>query len=142
LGLDVKRNVYALLAGLIFGAGLVISGMSNPNKVLNFLDILGPWDASLLFVMAAAIPVAAIGFRFVWRRKQPVCGEVFQNPSGSNVDRNLVLGAALFGVGWGIAGYCPGPAVTALAIVPAEAVVFILAMLAGSFGYSVMRKST
>lgn len=137
----MKRNIYALLAGLIFGAGLVISGMSNPNKVLNFLDVLGPWDASLLLVMAAAIPVAAIGFRLAWRRKHPVCGQEFQNPSGNNIDRNLILGAALFGIGWGIAGYCPGPAVTALAIVPAEAIVFIVAMLAGSFGYSMMRES-
>lgn len=136
----MKRNAFALLAGLVFGAGLVVSGMSNPNKVLNFLDLLGPWDASLLVVMAVAVPVSAIGFRRAWRRKAPVCGVEFQNPTNRIIDRNLVLGAALFGIGWGLAGYCPGPAVTALAIVPGEAIIFILAMLAGSFAFSVVRK--
>ena len=119
----MKRNFFALLAGLVFGVGLVISGMSNPNKVLQFLDVLGPWDASLLFVMAAAIPVTAIGFRLAWRRNRSVCGETFQNPTGIDIDRELVLGAAVFGMGWGLAGYCPGPAVTALLIVPGEAII-------------------
>lgn len=136
----MKRNLFALIAGLIFGAGLVISGMSNPNKVLNFLDLLGPWDASLLVVMAVAVPVSALGFRWAWRRKAPLCDAEFQNPGKTTIDRNLVLGAALFGVGWGVAGYCPGPAITALAIVPGEAAVFVLAMLAGGFAFSALNK--
>ncbi|NND43947.1 MAG: YeeE/YedE family protein [Xanthomonadales bacterium] len=127
----MKRLAWALLAGAVFGTGLVVSGMSNPNKVLNFLDLLGPWDASLLVVMAVAVPVSALGFRLVWRRGRSASGEPFQLPTSTTIDRPLLVGAGIFGIGWGIAGYCPGPAITALAIMPREAVPFLLAMLAG-----------
>jgi uncharacterized membrane protein YedE/YeeE len=127
----MKRVVFAALSGAIFGAGLVISGMSNPNKVLNFLDLLGPWDASLLVVMAVAVPVTAFGFRLAWKREKPVYGESFSNPSNTVIDRDLILGSAIFGIGWGLAGYCPGPAITALMIVPAEAAIFVAAMFVG-----------
>ena len=126
------RQVFtATLAGALFGAGLVVSGMSNPNKVLNFLDPLGPWDPSLLLVMAAAVAVSFIGFRLAWRQNRPWCDETFQLPTATRPDRRLLLGAALFGLGWGLAGYCPGPALTALVIAPQEAFWFVAAMLAG-----------
>ena len=137
----MKRLVFAAMAGAIFGAGLVISGMSNPNKVLNFLDIIGPWDASLVVVMAVAVTITFVGFRVVWKREKPICDSAFMNPSNRTIDKDLVLGAALFGVGWGLAGYCPGPAITALVIAPKEAGVFVIAMLAGGMAFSAMRKT-
>ncbi|NNE05328.1 MAG: YeeE/YedE family protein [Xanthomonadales bacterium] len=136
----MKRLVLAALAGALFGAGLVISGMSNPNKVLNFLDVLGPWDASLLVVMMVAVPVTAIGFKLAWRQSAPVCGGAFQNPPGRHIDGRLLGGAAMFGVGWGLAGYCPGPALTALAIAPREGLIFVGAMLAGGLLFKVTQK--
>ncbi len=104
--------------GLIFGLGLVISGMSNPAKVLNFLDVAaipaGTWDASLAFVMAAAVIVTFIGFRFVLRRQRPFFGEKFHLPVATGLDARILTGPAIFGVGWGLAGFCPGPALTSL----------------------------
>jgi uncharacterized membrane protein YedE/YeeE len=138
----MKRVVFAAFSGAVFGAGLVVSGMSNPNKVLNFLDLLGPWDASLLVVMAVAVPVAALGFRLVWKRQKPICDESFLNPSNTVIDRDLVLGSALFGIGWGVAGYCPGPAITALMIVPNEAMIFIAAMFVGGFLFSKQKSAS
>lgn len=138
----MKRMIIAAVAGAIFGAGLVFSGMSNPNKVLNFLDLLGPWDASLLVVMAVAVTVTTIGFRLAWRREKPICDSSFMNPANRTIDKDLVLGSALFGVGWGLAGYCPGPAITALVIVPKEALVFVAAMMAGSYLFTTMKKAT
>lgn len=128
------RLVWAAVSGALMGAGLVVSGMSNPDKVLNFLDVLGPWDPSLLIVMAAASGVAFVGYRLAWRRKQPVCEATFHLPTARQVDTPLWGGALLFGLGWGLVGYCPGPAVTALWVFPQEAVPFVLAMLAGLGG--------
>jgi uncharacterized membrane protein YedE/YeeE len=127
----MKRIVAAAGAGALFGAGLVVSGMSNPNKVLNFLDPLGPWDPSLALVMAAAVTVTFIGFRLAWRRGKPWCEAGYSLPTATHADHRLLAGAALFGLGWGLAGYCPGPALTALVIAPQEAIVFVAAMLAG-----------
>ncbi len=120
-----------LLAGFLFGIGLAVSQMTNPEKVLAFLDIFGGWDPSLMFTMGGALVVTAIGFRVVLHRG-PVFSEKLHLPTSKDIDSRLLTGAALFGVGWGIAGYCPGPAVAGLAINPAETVVFILAMIAGS----------
>ena len=136
----MKRVILALLSGALFGAGLVVSGMSNPNKVLNFLDLLGPWDASLLVVMMVAVPVTAVGFRLAWSRNAPLCGGDFQNPPGRHVDGRLLGGAALFGVGWGVAGYCPGPALTAVLIAPHEGLLFVGAMLAGGLLFKLIQK--
>lgn len=127
----VGRALGGLLAGLVFGAGLVVSQMADPEKVLAFLDVLGRWDASLALVMGGALVVAAAGFRWVGDRK-PVFDTALHLPTRRDIDVRLVAGAIIFGIGWGIAGYCPGPALTALSINPAEAVPFVVAMVAGS----------
>ncbi|HEY5818961.1 MAG TPA: YeeE/YedE family protein [Mesorhizobium sp.] len=117
--------------GLLFSVGLVISGMSNPAKVLNFLDIAGTWDPSLAFVMAGAIAVAFTGYRLVLRRKRPLLAPAFQLPAGTDIDRRLLAGAAIFGIGWGLGGLCPGPAFTALGLSAPGVLAFVPAMLAG-----------
>ena len=121
----------ALGAGFVFGIGLWVSGMANPKKVLGFLDVTGNWDASLLLVMGGAVAVTVFAFHFVLKREKPLMEEKFQVPSSKNIDSLLVSGAAIFGIGWGIAGYCPGPGITALATLSTESVVFVIAMLAG-----------
>lgn len=124
--------------GLVFGLGLVIAGMSDPAKVLNFLDLAaipsGGWDPSLAFVMAGAIAVTFIGFRLVLRRKQPIFGGKFHLPTATDIDARIIVGPAIFGVGWGIAGFCPGPAFTAMTIGGSPALIFVAAMLAGMAG--------
>lgn len=121
-----------LLCGLIFGLGLGVSQMVDPRKVLGFLDIAGAWDASLMFVMGGALLVAAIGFRAVLRRPTPRFGERFDLSTARRIDAPLLGGAALFGIGWGLAGYCPGPAIASLGFGNAEALWFLPAMLAGA----------
>ncbi len=121
--------------GLIFGLGLLLSGMSNPAKVLNFLDLggigAGTWDPSLAFVMAGAVAVTFAGFNFVLKRSQPLFSETFHLPTKSEIDRRIILGPAIFGVGWALAGFCPGPALTALGFGSKAAVLFVAAMLSG-----------
>ncbi|UPY35620.1 DUF6691 family protein [Sediminicoccus sp. KRV36] len=121
--------------GLVFGLGLLVAGMSNPAKVLNFLDLgaipTGGWDPSLAFVMAGAIAVTFIGFKLVLRRPRPIFGETFHLPGATEIDSRILLGPAIFGVGWGLAGFCPGPAFTALASGGGAAVFFVVAMLSG-----------
>ena len=125
------RVLFGLLAGLLFGVGLVLSGMSNPAKVLNVLDFAGAWDASLAFVMAGAAATAFVGYRLVWRRPRPLLAEEFDLPTASGIDAKLLTGAALFGIGWGIGGYCPGPAWTGRALGAPGTLVFLPAMLLG-----------
>ncbi len=125
------RIALHLALGLIFGLGLVISGMVNPAKVQNFLDIFGTWDPSLAIVMGGAVVVAFIGYRLAWRRPKPVLDDGFHLPPSASLDRRLVLGAAVFGVGWGLGGYCPGPAVTAFSFLERGTIVFLAAMLVG-----------
>ena len=125
------RSALGALAGLVFGIGLVVSGMSNPAKVLNFLDVLGPWDPSLAFVMGGATLTAFVGYRLVRRRARPLAMEAFDLPSSTTIDMPLLTGSALFGVGWGIGGFCPGPAWTALALLSPGALVFVPMMLLG-----------
>lgn len=121
--------------GLIFGLGLVISGMSNPAKVLNFLDLAalptGGWDASLAFVLGGAVTVGLIGFQFILRWRHPLLADRFFLPTATRVDRRLLIGPAIFGIGWGLAGFCPGPALVALGTGSIEATLLSLAMLAG-----------
>jgi uncharacterized membrane protein YedE/YeeE len=124
----------ALLAGLLFGAGLVVSGLANPAKVQNFLDIAGTWDASLALVMAAAVMVTGLGYRVARLRGSPLFEPVFQVPISSTIDASLLAGAALFGVGWGLGGFCPGPALVALTQGGASTIAFVAAMLAGMWG--------
>jgi len=135
----MKKNLSALIAGTIFGFGLIVSGMSNPDKVMNFLNLVGAWDASLLFVLGGAVITTFIGDRVVLKREQPILDKEFFVPVNSLVDKKLVLGAALFGAGWGMTGFCPGPAITGLAFGVFEPFLFITSML---FGYLVMHKLT
>ena len=123
--------VAPLLCGLIFGAGLLISGMVQPTKVLGFLDIFGAWDPSLAVVMAAALTVAVPGFMLAGRRSQPWLASQYFWPGKSAIDLPLVAGAALFGVGWGLVGLCPGPALESLATLSPGVIVFVAAMAAG-----------
>jgi len=125
------RIVSSLLAGLIFGLGLVISGMINPAKVQNFLDITGSWDPSLALVMGAALAVTGLGFAGLRQRGKPLFSDGFQWPTRSDIDPRLVSGSAMFGTGWGLAGFCPGPAISAAALGLGPVYIFLAAMLAG-----------
>ncbi len=131
----MKENSIALLAGLLFGLGLGVSQMIDRDRVLGFLDVTGVWDPTLLFVLGGAVGVTVIAFRFVLRRRHPIWADKFYLPTKKDIDRALVIGAAIFGVGWGIAGYCPGPAITALVLGIWNPVLFVLALIAGSLTY-------
>lgn len=134
------RNTAALLAGLVFGLGLTISEMVNPAKVLAFLDLLGNWDPSLAFVMGGALIVTAVGYRLVWTREKPVFAERFQVPGNRQIDTRLALGAVLFGIGWGLVGLCPGPAISALTFGGVPVLVFLAAMGAGMVLFEVFER--
>jgi hypothetical protein len=121
----------SLLIGLVFGYGLIVSGMSDPAKVLAFLDLVGDWDPSLALVMAGAIAVGLVAFRIAGRRATSLRGKPLQLPTARQIDRRLLAGSALFGIGWGLAGICPGPALVLLGSGAAKGFVFVLAMLAG-----------
>ncbi len=125
-------------AGLLFGAGLVVSGILDPDKVLNFLDVAsipaGTWDASLAFVTSGAIAVTFVGFRLVMRRSQPIFGDRFHLLTASEIDGRILQGPAMFGIGWGLAGLCPGPALTALGTGSLSAVIFVASMVIGMIG--------
>ncbi|MBT0959032.1 YeeE/YedE family protein [Alphaproteobacteria bacterium KMM 3653] len=127
------KLIYALFTGLVFGVGISISGMINPAKVFNFFDIAGKWDPSLAFVMGGAVIVTFIGYRLVWHRDAPIFGGGFQLPSNRTIDARLVCGSALFGIGWGIAGFCPGAAIPALGTGRWEVVLFLAAVTVGFF---------
>ncbi|HEX4878550.1 MAG TPA: DUF6691 family protein [Limnobacter sp.] len=127
------------LAGLVFGLGLVISGMSNPIKVIGFLDLTKPWDPSLMLVMGGAIAVGLPGFWLARQRQHTALGLPMQLPTTTVIDRPLVLGAVLFGAGWGLGGFCPGPALVASAALLTDALIFTAAMLAGMWMFSMRR---
>ena len=131
----MKALASALGAGFLFGIGLWVSGMANPKKVLGFLDIAGDWDASLMLVMGGAVAVTLLGFRLVLKSPSPWIEKEFQIPPRTHIDAPLLGGAAIFGIGWGIAGYCPGPAITALSTLSMESAVFVAAMLAGGLAH-------
>lgn len=124
-------SLIALVSGLVFGLGLIACGLSNPAKVKAFLDLAGPWDPSLMLVMAAAIAVAVWAFAAARRRTRSWTGEAMELPRSTSIDARLVTGGVLFGLGWGLAGFCPGPAVVALGAGMTEAALFVAAMLAG-----------
>jgi uncharacterized membrane protein YedE/YeeE len=129
-----------LVSGTLFGAGLTISGMTDPQRVRGFLDVFGDWDPTLAFVMGGAVIVMAVAWRLQARMPTPVFGKKFSLPDRKDLDGRLIAGAVLFGIGWGIAGLCPGPAVASLALSPASAVPFVVAMLAGMLLQQVVMK--
>lgn len=132
--------VTSLLAGLVFGLGLIISGMANPVKVLGFLDLAGRWDPSLAFVMAGAIAVGFFAFAVARTRARSFLGAEMKLTTARQIDRRLVMGGLLFGIGWGVAGFCPGPALVALGMGQSKAFVFVAAMLAGMGVFELMER--
>jgi uncharacterized membrane protein YedE/YeeE len=128
---STKQLLAALAAGILFGLGLVVSQMVNPAKIVGFLDVTGKWDPTLLFVMGGALAVTIPGFRLILKRPHPLFAGGFLLPTKRDLDPRLIAGAALFGVGWGLAGFCPGPAVTALVTLALPVFIFFAAMLAG-----------
>jgi uncharacterized membrane protein YedE/YeeE len=130
----------SFICGLIFGAGLLISGMNQPEKVLGFLDFFGAWDATLAFVMAAAVAVASVGFALARRRAAPVYAAKFSWPERRDIDAPLVAGAVIFGIGWGLVGLCPGPALLNLAGLSLPIVIFVAAMVLGMLGFELWQR--
>jgi len=122
---------FAFLAGLVFGVGLIVSGMANPRKVLGFLDLAGRWDPSLAFVMAGAIGVAVFAFAWAKRRTRSLLGLPIQWPAARTITVRLVAGSAVFGIGWGLAGFCPGPAIVSIGLGSVKGIAFVGAMLVG-----------
>jgi uncharacterized membrane protein YedE/YeeE len=130
----------SLLAGLVFGLGLIVSGMADPAKVLGFLDLGGAWDPSLAFVMAGAIAVGAVAFAVARQRTVSFLGAAMQLPTSRDIDGRLVIGSVVFGIGWGVAGFCPGPGLVALGMGEAKALVFVLAMLVGMGAFELLER--
>jgi uncharacterized membrane protein YedE/YeeE len=130
----------SFIAGLIFGLGLILSGMTDPSKVIGFLDLTGSWNPSLALVMIGAILVGLIAFRFAELRSAPVFGKAMHLPATRPIDRRLILGGLTFGVGWGLAGFCPGPALTSLVGAGSKPLIFVVAMLAGMAIYEIQNR--
>lgn len=131
----------ALLSGLVFGFGLILSGMANPAKVLGFLDLAGRWDPSLAFVMAGAIAVGAVAFFIARKRTASFLGGAMHLPTARDIDRRLVAGSVIFGIGWGLGGFCPGPGLVALGMGETKALVFVAAMVAGMFIFETLENA-
>ncbi|AWL06475.1 DUF6691 family protein [Massilia oculi] len=132
--------VTAFIAGLVFGIGLLLGGMTDPAKVLGFLDLAGNWDPSLAFVMGGAVLVGLVAFRIAGRRERSLLGEAMRLPTATRIDRRLVLGSIAFGVGWGVAGFCPGPALASLATGGTRVLLFTGAMLAGMAVFELLER--
>lgn len=127
----MKNNLAAFIVGIIFALGLGLSGMTRPEKVIGFLDIFGAWDASLAYVMAGAIAVHAVAYRLIRRRDSPLFSKEFYLPNAKELSPSLIVGAFIFGVGWALAGYCPGPAITSLASFQFRPLIFVASMISG-----------
>ena len=136
------RYLSSYVIGLIFGIGISISGMANPAKVLNFFDVAGTWDPSLAFVMGGALIVTFVGYRLILRRPAPMIDPTFHLPDNPRIDSRLLGGAAVFGIGWGIAGFCPGGALPALGTGQADVVIFVAALIAGIFAAKALMAMT
>lgn len=132
--------ISALIVGLVFGIGLIVSGMTNPAKVQGFLDLTGNWDPSLAFVMGGAILVGLVAFRVAGKRERSMLGEAMRLPTATHIDRRLVLGGLAFGAGWGLGGFCPGPALASLATGSPKALIFTGAMLAGMLAFELLER--
>jgi uncharacterized membrane protein YedE/YeeE len=135
------QMLMAFIGGLVFGIGLIVSGMTDPSKVIGFLDLAGWWNPSLAFVMGGAILVGVIAFRFAGARERSLLGAAMRLPAATELDRRLVLGSLAFGAGWGLAGYCPGPALASLATGNIKPVIFTVAMLVGMGIFEIMERS-
>lgn len=138
----MKNNIhyiYKYLLGLLFGFGIIYSGMVYPSKVINFLDITGPWDPSLIFVMLGGIIIYSTFF-FLTKNKKTILGYEKSIPSGNKIDKNLIVGGVVFGIGWGLFGYCPAPALVGLGLLNIQAVLFVLSMLAGMYAFEIYSK--
>lgn len=133
------KSIMALLAGLLFGLGLILSGMTNPAKVIGFLDLAADWDPSLAFVMGGALLIGLLAFPFITKRSKSVLGDAIRLPTATKIDRRLIVGGLIFGVGWGLAGYCPGPAVASLTQGD-KPLLFFAAMLAGMALFEVLER--
>jgi len=132
----MKKILASLFAGFLFGIGLALSKMIYPEKVLNFLDITGNWDPSLALVMAGALSVTLVAFRIIPQRTAPLFDDKFRLPTRTDIDKPLLIGATLFGIGWGMAGFCPGPAIASLALAGMDIMIFVFSMIAGFFTHS------
>lgn len=127
------KNLLSLVCGILFGVGLSLSGMTDPKVVLGFLDFFGSWNPALIFVMASAVPITFIGYRIVLKRQRPMCDKEFHLPVNMSIDKELVLGAAFFGIGWGLLGLCPGPAIASLSSLQPKVLAFVLFTILGMF---------
>lgn len=136
---NLRITLAALLSGALFGLGLALSGMTDPQRILGFLDVFGAFDPALLFVLGGAVGTTMLLFRLVLRRRVPVLAERFQISELKQIDRPLLLGAGVFGIGWGLAGYCPGPALVGLGVLSPEALWFVPAMIVGMLLHRLMR---
>ncbi len=134
----MKQNILALITGIIFGIGLCVSRMADPEKVLGFLDITGNWDPSLMLVMGGALAVTIVAFKFVLKRDQPIFADLFHLPTKTDLDKKLITGAALFGVGWGMIGFCPGPAITATGFGLTSPYLVVAMMILGFFAHRLL----
>jgi uncharacterized membrane protein YedE/YeeE len=134
----VQHRLSEFVVGLLFGLGLLLSGMTDPGKVLGFLDLIGPWDPSLALVMGGAIAVGVIAFALAKKRTVSFLGGAMRLPMSSQIDRRLIVGAAMFGAGWGLAGFCPGPALVSLASGQPKAAIFVVAMLVGMSAFELI----
>lgn len=137
----MRSSISALFAGGLFGAGLVVSQMADPLKVLAFLDVAGKWDPSLMFVMGGGLFTAFVGYKLILRRSAPLFADGFSVPTNQVIDARLILGASLFGIGWGLAGYCPGPAIAATVTLGSEPLLFVLAMTGGFVAHDLVSKT-
>ena len=135
------KILMALMIGILFGLGLILSGMSDPSKVLGFLDLAGNWDPSLAFVMGGAVVVGSLMFPFVTKRPKSILGDAMRLPTATQIDLRLVLGGLTFGVGWGLAGYCPGPALVSLAQGGIKPILFFIAMLLGMAVFELLERA-
>lgn len=135
-----RHHFFSLLSGFMFGFGLLLSGMANPAKVLGFLDLAGAWDPSLMLVMGGAVAVGLVAFTLIKRRTHSLLGEPMRLPTLHTLDARLIVGSFGFGIGWGLAGFCPGPALVALGTGAPKAIVFVLAMIAGMAIFEVLEK--
>jgi len=134
------KNIYALLAGLIFGLGLIVSGMANPEKVIGFLNIFGRWDPSLAFVMGGAIFIGVFSFKYIVKREKTLLGGSLHLSNEKSINKRLIFGSLIFGLGWGVAGFCPGPALVSLGMGSLKGALFVIAMLAGMLVFKLVQK--